>query len=144
MSTLEHAIAIAAEGHAGQTDKAGEPYILHVLRVMLGVPRGDAQIVAALHDVVEDCPGWTFERLRSDGFSETVLTALDGVTHREGESYDDFVRRAMANPLSRQVKLSDLRDNCDMTRLAAPTDRDHARIDKYRRAIAMIEAAPGP
>ena len=54
MATLERAIALAAEAHEGQTDKAGAPYILHVLRVVLACPPGDAQIVAALHDVVED------------------------------------------------------------------------------------------
>jgi len=56
MSTLERAIAIAAEGHAGQLDKAGAPYVLHPLRLMLAVKTLDERIVAVLHDVVEDCP----------------------------------------------------------------------------------------
>ena len=55
MSTLEKAIAIAAEAHAGATDKAGAPYILHPLRVMLKVNSPEERIVAVLHDVVEDC-----------------------------------------------------------------------------------------
>ncbi|MGZ7078608.1 MAG: GTP pyrophosphokinase, partial [Thermoanaerobaculia bacterium] len=63
MSTLERAIAIAAEKHAGQTDKAGAPYILHPLRVMLRVSTNDERITAVLHDVVEDC-GVTLEDLR--------------------------------------------------------------------------------
>src|SRR6202034_2035323 len=85
MRELERAIAIAVEGHSGQVDKAGEPYILHPLRVMLNCATAEERIVGVLHDVVEDCPGWTFERLREEGFSDTVLTALDAVTHREGE-----------------------------------------------------------
>jgi (p)ppGpp synthase/HD superfamily hydrolase len=139
MGNLERAIAIAAEGHAGQFDKAGEPYILHPLRVMLSCASPDERIVGVLHDVVEDCPGWTFDRLRQEGFSDTVLAALDSVTVRAGESYEAFVERAAANAIGRRVKLADLRDNCDLTRISAPTERDFARIDKYRRAIHMIE-----
>jgi len=142
MSTLERAIAIAAEGHAGQVDKAGAPYVLHPLRLMLAVSSIDERIVAVLHDVVEDCQGWTFDRLRQEGFSEAVLTALQSVTKRDGEAYDDFVLRAAANPIGRRVKLADLRDNSDISRIASPTQRDHERIGKYRRAIALID--PGP
>jgi len=69
MSTLERAIVIAAEAHAGMTDKAGAPYILHPLRMMLDLTSVEERIVAILHDVCEDCPGWTFERLRDEGFS---------------------------------------------------------------------------
>jgi len=138
MSTLERAIAIAAEGHAGQLDKAGAPYVLHPLRLMLAVKTLDERIVAVLHDVVEDCPGWTFDRLRSEGFSEDVITALQAVTKREGESYEAFVLRAAADPIGRQVKLADLHDDCDLSRIASPTPRDIERIEKYRRAIALI------
>ena len=70
MSTLERAIAIATEAHAGQVDKAGAPYVLHPLRLMLAVSSVDERIVSVLHNVIEDCPGWTFDRLRREGFSE--------------------------------------------------------------------------
>lgn len=68
MSTLERAIVIAAEAHAGITDKGGAPYILHPLRMMMDLTSAEERIVAVLHDVCEDCPGWTFERLRGEGF----------------------------------------------------------------------------
>lgn len=144
MSTLERAIKIAANGHAGQVDKAGAPYILHPLRVMLGLKTNEERIVAVLHDVAEDVPGWTFERLRQEGFSEEVIAALDSVTKRaeEEEDYDAFVRRAAANPIGRRVKMADLRDNCDLSRIAEPTAKDHERIAKYRRAIAWLETLP--
>ena len=138
MSTLERAIAIAAEAHAGQVDKAGAPYVLHPLRMMLAVQTLDERIVAVLHDVCEDCPGWDFDRLRREGFSEAVLAALETVTKREGESYEDFVRRAGANPIGRAVKLADLQDNSDLSRIAAPTAQDMERVEKYRRAIAAL------
>jgi (p)ppGpp synthase/HD superfamily hydrolase len=138
MSTLERAIAIAAEAHAGQTDKAGAPYILHPLRMMMGLTSDEERIVAVLHDVCEDCPGWTFERLRGDGFSEEILAALDSVTKREGEAYEEFVLRAAANPIGRRVKLADLRDNSDLSRITNPSVEDHERIAKYARAIELI------
>ena len=82
MSTLERAIVIAAEAHAGITDKGGAPYILHPLRMMMDLTSAEERIVAVLHDVCEDCPGRTFERLRGEGFSEEILAALDSVTKR--------------------------------------------------------------
>ena len=138
MSTLERAVAIAAEAHAGQIDKAGSPYILHPLRVMLAVSTDDERIVGVLHDVCEDCPGWTLERLGQEGFSPRVLEALDSVTKRDGEDYPDFVLRAGANTIGRAVKLADLRDNMDLSRIAAPTERDFARIERYRAAVAAL------
>jgi (p)ppGpp synthase/HD superfamily hydrolase len=142
MSTLERAIAIAAEAHAGQVDKAGAPYVLHPLRMMLKLSSNAERVVAVLHDVVEDCPGWTFERLRGEGFSDEIITALRSVTKRDGEDYEAFVRRAAENPIGRRVKLADLDDNCDLNRIAAPSERDFARIEKYRRTIELIGRLP--
>ncbi|MCW5625086.1 MAG: HD domain-containing protein [Burkholderiales bacterium] len=138
MSTLDRAIEIAKAAHDGQTDKAGAPYVTHPLRVMAAVESNDAKIVAALHDVVEDCPGWTFDRLRAEGFSEAVLRGLDAVTKREGEDYEAFIVRAAADPLGRLVKRADLVDNSDLGRISNPTERDFARIEKYHRALALI------
>jgi (p)ppGpp synthase/HD superfamily hydrolase len=139
MSTLERAIVIAAEAHAGVSDKAGAPYVLHPLRVMLTLSEPNDRIVAVLHDVVEDCDGWTLDRIRSEGFSEKVVEALDSVTMREGEEYFSYVRRAVANPIGRKVKLADLKDNSDLGRISNPTQHDFDRIEKYRVAFEMIE-----
>lgn len=138
MATLERAIAIAAEAHAGQKDKAGAAYILHPIRVMLNVKSVPEKIVAILHDVAEDCPGWTIERLRKEGFSEQVLEGIASVTKREGEAYNDFVLRATADPLGRAVKLADLKDNMDLSRISEPNERDYERIERYRRALAQV------
>lgn len=140
MSTLERAVAIAALAHEGQRDKADAPYILHPLRVMLRVASEAERITAVLHDVVEDCEGWSFERLLGEGFSIEIIDALRSVTKCDGESYEDFVARACRNPIGRRVKLSDLHDNCDLSRISNPTEKDHARIARYRRAIAFIES----
>jgi hypothetical protein len=91
-----------------------------------------------LHDVVEDCPDWSFERLRAEGFSDEVIRALDGVTRREGETYDAFIARSAENQISRAVKIADLLDNSDLSRIASPTDADHERIARYKRALAQL------
>lgn len=142
MSTLERAIVIAAEAHVGQVDKAGAPYVLHPLRMMLRLSTSDEMIAAVLHDVVEDC-GLSLEMLRADGFSEQVLEAIDSVTRRAEESYEEFVLRAASNSIGRRVKLADLRDNNDLSRIKHPTARDYARVEKYRRAIETICALEG-
>lgn len=139
MSTLEHAIALAAKAHEGKRDKGGAPYIFHPLRMMLRFKTEAERITAVLHDVVEDCEGWSSERIRQEGFSEEIVKALISVTKIDGESYDDFVRRAAANPIGRCVKLADLHDNSDITRIPNPTDDDYKRTEKYLRAIAIIE-----
>lgn len=141
MSTLEHAIALAAKAHEGQVDKAGAPYVLHPLRMMLNLANPEERIVAVLHDVVEDCDGWSPDRLRAEGFSDTVVDAVASVTKLDREDYETFVRRAGANPIGRRVKLADLHDNCDLSRISNPTERDHQRIEKYRRAIAFLESS---
>ncbi|KIF58085.1 HD domain-containing protein [Pseudomonas fluorescens] len=137
--TLERAIAIAATAHAGQVDKGGAPYILHPLKVMLRMNSLEERIVAVLHDVVEDC-GISLEDLRKEGFSEEVLSAIESVTKVPGESYEDFVERAAQNPIGRVVKLADLEENSDLSRIVSPSWEDLERIEKYRRAIGRLRA----
>jgi (p)ppGpp synthase/HD superfamily hydrolase len=137
--TLERAIAIAATAHEGQVDKGGNPYILHPLKVMLRVTTPEERIVAVLHDVVEDC-GISLDDLRKEGFSEVVLTAIESVTKVPGESYEAFVERAAQNPIGRVVKLADLEENSDLSRIAQPSWEDLERIEKYRRAIGVLRS----
>jgi (p)ppGpp synthase/HD superfamily hydrolase len=136
---LETAISIATNAHKGQTDKGGKPYILHPFRVMLSVGDSEvAQTVAVLHDVVEDTD-WTLDALRAEGFPEEVLDGIDAVTRREGESYEDFVDRAARNPIGRRVKIADIKDNMDLSRIQEPTDQDYARVEKYRAALIRLK-----
>ncbi|VVQ33373.1 HD domain-containing protein [Pseudomonas fluorescens] len=135
--TLERAIAIAATAHAGQVDKGGAPYILHPLKVMLRMSTLEERIVAVLHDVVEDC-GVSLDDLRKEGFSEEVLMAIESVSKVPGESYEDFVERAAQNPIGRVVKLADLEENSDLSRIASPSWEDLERVEKYRRAMGRL------
>jgi (p)ppGpp synthase/HD superfamily hydrolase len=121
----------------GQVDKGGSPFILHPLRVMFGVKGTEAQIAAVLHDVLEDTPV-TVDELRQQGFSEPVFTAVVALTKIEGEEYMAFVARAAQDPIARQVKLADLRENSDISRIPHPTEKDFKRKEKFSRAMKLI------
>ncbi|MBN1285852.1 MAG: GTP pyrophosphokinase [Anaerolineae bacterium] len=145
MPSLEDAILLAVQAHAGQKDKDDvTPYVLHPLRMMVRVQfdffgsSEEAMMVAVLHDVVEDT-GVTLADLRRAGYPEAVVDAVDHLTRREGESYEAFVERAAAHPLARRVKLADLEDNMDIRRLPAVTPDDLARLQRYRRAWEVIK-----
>jgi len=137
---LNKAIEIATYAHFGQTDKAGAPYILHPLRVMLSRENEMERICAVLHDVVEDSD-ITFDDLRKYGFSEDMITVLDCLTKRNGESYDEFIDRVLKNETACHVKLADLCDNMDISRIENPSEKDIARIKKYREAAERISDA---
>lgn len=139
MSTLEKAIQIAATAHAGQTDKAGEPYILHPLRVMMTVTTLEERMAAVLHDVVEDT-AVTLDDLRAQGFSANVLSAIDALTKRTGETRPLAAQRARANRIARKVKLGDVADNMNLGRIANPTAKDFARLREYEVVRAILLA----
>jgi len=135
---LNKAIEIATRAHVGQVDKAGEPYILHPLRVMLSRKNQFERICAVLHDVVEDSD-ITFGDLRKEGFTEDIIAVLDCLTKRKGESYDAFIDRILKNETASRVKLADLYDNMNLSRIENPTQKDEARIKKYREAIERMQ-----
>ena len=137
---LERAIGIAVEAHKGQLDKGGNPYILHPLRVMMSVDLELEKIVAVLHDVVEDS-NWTFEALLAEGFSIEVIEALKSVTKKsDNEDYDSFIQRAIRNPIGRKVKIADLRDTLDVTRIPELGEKDLQRINKDKKALKILSA----
>jgi (p)ppGpp synthase/HD superfamily hydrolase len=130
---LEDAIALAARAHRGQLDRAGEPYILHSMRVMLKQRDETARIVAVLHDVLEDTEV-TLDVLRQAGYSPEICDAVDRLTRREQEPYEVMLARVEASPLARRVKLADLEDNMDLRRLTAIDEQALARLTRYKAA----------
>jgi len=129
---------LARAAHAGQVDKVGNDYILHVARVVGMVDGDDAKAVAWLHDVLEDTPV-TEADLRAGGFSETILTALRLLTRTDDEvSYAHYIEviRASGNPLAIAVKLGDLRDHLDPNCPARLRPR-------YERAIEVLAPSNG-
>lgn len=140
---VARAHALAAAAHAGQTDKAGKPYITHPERVAAGFSDPTLVAIALLHDVVEDSD-WTVAALAKE-FGSEIAAEVDALSRRDGESYEDFVRRAGSRSLARQVKLADLRDNLDVTRTLEMNENNRARVERYRRALDYLEGRrPAP
>lgn len=142
MATIERAIELAAKAHAGQTDKGGHPYILHPLRLMLAVQGAEARIAAVLHDIVEDTPV-TFDDLRREGFAPEIVEAVRALTKFEGETRVEAATRIARNPIAREVKLADIADNMDLSRIPAPTARDFERLEEYEAARRILLASLG-
>lgn len=143
MGTLNKAIAIASEAFKNKNDKGGRPYILHCIRVMQKVEhKGDLYMICAvLHDVIEDCKndGYDFDFLRKEGFSQEVLTILELLTHRDGTDYMDYIKALSVHDVAKKVKLADLEDNSQITRLKGMRKKDFDRIEKYFRAYTYLK-----
>ena len=150
---LEKAIKIAVEAHTGQVDKGGNPYILHPLRVMLSLDTEEERSVGVLHDVVEDCEGWSWERLKEQGCSDKIIEALKSVSKtleeekqfkemddpdEKMEHYLQFIQRAKTNKIGRNVKAADIRDNLDISRIDDITERDINRLNRYKKALSIL------
>lgn len=114
---------------------------------MESVEGHDAKIGAVLHDTIEDTDensgvNVTPEFLREAGYSQEIIAAIEGVTKRpeEENDYESFIWRAAKNPLSKAVKIADLKDNMDLSRIASPTQKDQKRLEKYRRALQVLRS----
>lgn len=136
---LEIAIGIALKAHAGQRDKGGNPHILHPLRVMNAVENLDEEIVAILHDVVEDSE-YSFEDLLKEGIEPRLVDSLKLLTHKKDVDYFVYIDQIAQNELSKQVKLVDLYDNSNLSRIPNSTEKNLNRVQKYAKAISILES----
>jgi len=141
---LGKAIKIASIAFEKMKDKGGQPYILHCLRVMNNLHTEDEElkIIAVLHDYLEDVFKEDFERglkvLSELGFSLRVVQALNLLTHRKFTPYDDYIKAISFNTDATRVKLADLKDNSDITRLKGLTKKDFDRMEKYHRSFIYL------
>lgn len=138
---LSKAIHLATNAHHGQFDKGGNPYILHVLTVMnlLENPDEELQTIALLHDVIEDT-ATTFEDLRTQGFSERVITAVALLTKMPGQTYDEYKEGVFSNTDAMRVKAADLTHNSDIRRLKGISERDIQRMARYHQFFLEIQS----
>ena len=153
---VREAIRLATKLHEGQKDRCGEPYIEHPMAVLnmvlpqliasnldLGiVPSNvDEQIVAVLHDVIEDTP-MTLEALKELGYSDAVVEAIDAISKRRTETYWEYIDRVKVNPVARKVKLADLKHNSDLDRLYRTGDKEFVSIaGRYAKAYFILREA---
>jgi (p)ppGpp synthase/HD superfamily hydrolase len=138
---LEVAIELARRAHRGQRypSPEGEPYVQHLLRVMLAVAGFRVQAVAVLHDILEDTEV-SVEGLREAGLPHDVVDAVIALTRRPDQTYDEYVEQVAGNAVARQVKLADLADNLANNRRLATGPDVVARIEQYERAIRRLRA----
>jgi (p)ppGpp synthase/HD superfamily hydrolase len=134
----EKALTLALCAHAGQFDKAGAPYIEHPLVVAANFFDDDSRyIVSLLHDVVEDT-NVTLEALIEYGFPDEIVNAIDAITKRSDESYDEYLSRIKANTIARDVKMADVKHNSDLSRLKIVEAKDYTRVKKYNKALEFL------
>ena len=131
------ALSIAKKAHAGQVDKAGIDYIQHPLYVASQVKTEQEKAVALLHDVFEDSD-ITAADLLAYGLSNEVVTAVQTLTKKKGQSYQDYLEKVKSNNLARVVKLADLKHNSDLSRLKTVSNTDYERVKKYKNAIRYL------
>ena len=122
--------------HQGQVDKSGKPYIGHPARVAGRLQTPEAQVVGWLHDTVEDT-GLSLSEVEKEFGIETAK-AVDAVSRKDGEDWDAYLLRVKKNPIARQVKISDLIDNSNLSRLDHITIKDVLRQAKYNRALQFL------
>ena len=150
---LLKAIELATKLHEGQVDKSNKPYILHPMRVMESLDDIECKILGALHDVIEDCD-IDEEGLIEAGIPEYLVRKLPLLSKKKGEKYFDYILRAKSDELTRKVKLADLKDNMDLSRLYPDIDKskcydttylkgylkekDFKRYEKYLIATEML------
>ena len=132
------ALKLCFDVHKEQMDKSGMPYVFHPFHLAEQMQDEETTIVALLHDVIEDTE-YTLDDLRKMGFGDSVLDAINLMTHKGGVPYMEYVEKIKANPIAKIVKLADLRHNSDLTRLDVVTPRDQERADKYSSAIKSLE-----
>jgi hypothetical protein len=136
---LELARQLAKEYHKGQVDKAGVDYFSgHITSVVNGVDTVEEKIVAYLHDILEDTE-LSYLDLMVLEFSDKVINAVMFLTKDKKEKYEDYLVKVKSNELSRAVKLSDLTNNMDLSRLKEITEVDKKRLEKYKKAYKYLK-----
>ncbi len=132
------ALKLCFEAHRDQTDKSGLPYVFHPFHLAEQMDDEITATVALLHDVVEDTD-ITLADLKNMGFPDEVLEAVGMMTHDPSVPYLEYAASLRENPVARTVKLADLRHNSDLSRLDAVDEKALRRVEKYKKAIEILE-----
>ena len=135
---VNKAIDLAYKYHHGQRDKAGVPYIAHVLHVAEQIDDEVTTCAAILHDTLEDTR-LTLAELEKEKFPREVVEAVKTLTHHHHTDYFDYIEDVKRNPTARKVKLADLAHNLDSSRFPHPNERQAKRAEKYRKALQILQ-----
>lgn len=139
MNIIEKSLKIALQAYAGQTDKAGQTYILHPLRIMGKMETEDEMSVALLHDVIEDSK-LTAQDLINEGIPSNIVNAVSLLTKSDAQTYEEFIKNLAESPLAIKIKKTDIEDNINTLRLNEINASDLERVAKYHKAWKFLEA----
>lgn len=136
------ASSIAAKAFSGKLDKVGKPYIFHCNRVLSRslkrMPSTHVHVCAILHDLVEGCEEWDFDKL-GEIFPKKIVDTLRLLTKNKGEKYGEYIARVGADKIATIIKISDLEDNMDITRLKKIEEKDLKRLKKYHESYMYLK-----
>ncbi len=140
MSELLNKAKAIVEREFADRYEEGECYKLHAYRVMEAMDTEEEQIVALLHDIAEDTEV-SIADLKGEGFSQTVIAALEDLTRGDAAKYFDYIEDLALNPLAAKVKIAELKDNMDVIRVNRMSFRTYTLEDRCAKAIAILEEA---
>lgn len=136
---LLNAFILCVVKHWNQKDKAGKRYIWHPMYVMSKVKGYDEKVVALLHDIVEDTD-MTLEKLKDMKFSDEVVEAINTISKKKNQKYFEYLEGVKNNKIARNVKIEDIRHNCNLKRLKNITEKDYERYEKYKKALEYLSS----
>jgi len=138
-SLTKKALNLAFEAHKDQLDKSGIPYIFHPFHLAEQMSDEYSTCVALLHDVVEDSK-YTINDLIKLEFPNPVIEAVMVLSHSKNVPYFDYIKEVKNNPIATKVKIEDLKHNSDVTRLSKINNDDIKRLEKYKKALLILES----
>lgn len=133
---INEALKIAQKAHKGQKDKGGNDYLLHPVTVALHCDTEKERVVALLHDVIEDSD-MSLEDLSI--FDKDIIEAVIAITRREDQSREDYIKQVCSNEIARKVKIADLANNMDLSRIENITQKDLDRIERYKKELEYLK-----
>ena len=124
------------------TDKEGEPYINHLLRVSEKLENKNTKIAGLLHDTIEDIDGFTEESLKELNFNDEIISLIKIVTKDDDIEYTDYITSVLDtnNIEAIKIKYADMSDNFNIERLNKLSEQDKERLTrKYEKEIIRIK-----
>ena len=144
------ALNIVEKAFLLKTDKGGNPYILHLKRVAQNskdyfnstkydsVTDCHLETIGLLHDLIEDCEEWNIKHIESIFNNHLITSTVETLTKKKNVGYENYIEQISKNKLAVAVKLADLKDNMDLSRLPEITQKDLDRVKKYHKSYIYL------
>lgn len=127
-------------------DKGGNMYALHLFSVQkrftdkYGLRDYDCVVTCLLHDILEDTDTTEQELLDVEYVTERAVELVKILTRQKDETYRAYIRRVGAVEAARRIKICDLEDNMDITRLSSFSVEDFSLLKRYWEAWNFLNS----